>query len=243
MDAIECASRYDEYCAFYEGVSLIAISCTPYVNKFEDGRAVLDNRAITTLQQCFLSDIIRTILAKVRSMTDQISSGVINSWSCFSHVFSGIRAALPRETIELLENQGFHFTTMDIPLREYTAAQLQLVRIFLSIHHYRGFGLDKSLFAGWEPPIEEDLFGSVLPKEVMETDTLYWDRQNGKIYTDCYVKMYSPDGFIQGYGMESDERARNTIILKVFDNFAVVKQDSTATDIDSVNFIGPILKK
>lgn len=150
---------------------MVAISCTPYVNKFEDGRAVLDNRAITTLQQCFLSDIIRTILAKVRSMTDQISSGVINSWSCFSHVFSGIRAALPRETIELLENQGFHFTTMDIPLREYTAAQLQLVRIFLSIHHYRGFGLDKSLFAGWEPPIEEDLFGSVLPKEVMETES------------------------------------------------------------------------
>ena len=150
---------------------MIAISCTPYVNKFEDGRAVLDNRAITTLQQCFLSDIIRTILAKVRRMTDQISSGVINSWSCFSHVFSGIRAALPRETIELLENQGFHFTTMDIPLREYTAAQLQLVRIFLSIHHYRGFGLDKSLFAGWEPPIDEDLFGSVLPKEVMETES------------------------------------------------------------------------
>ena len=84
---------------------------------------------------------------------------------------------------------------------------------------------------------------NIIKKEVMETDTLYWDRQNGKIYTDCYVKMYSPDGFIQGYGMESDERARNTIILKVFDNFAVVKQDSTATDIDSVNFIGPILKK
>lgn len=84
---------------------------------------------------------------------------------------------------------------------------------------------------------------NIIKKEVMETDTLYWDRQNGKIYTDCYVKMYSPDGFIQGYGMESDERARNTIILKVFDNFAVVVQDSTATDIDSVNFIGPILKK
>ena len=84
---------------------------------------------------------------------------------------------------------------------------------------------------------------NIIKKEVLETDTLYWDRQNGKIYTDCYVKMYSPDGLIQGYGMESDERARNTIILKVFDNFAVVVQDSTATDVDSVNFIGPILKK
>lgn len=84
---------------------------------------------------------------------------------------------------------------------------------------------------------------NIIKKEVMETDTLYWDRKNGKIYTDCYVKMYSPDGFIQGYGMESDERARNTVILKVFDNFAVVVQDSLETDIDTVNFIGPILKK
>ena len=84
---------------------------------------------------------------------------------------------------------------------------------------------------------------NIIKKEVMETDTLYWDRKNGKIYTDCYVRMYSPDGLIQGYGMESDERARNTVILKVFDNFAVVVQDSTETDVDTVNFIGPILKK
>ena len=84
---------------------------------------------------------------------------------------------------------------------------------------------------------------NIINKEVMETDTLYWDRKNGKIYTDCYVKMYSPDGFIQGYGMESDERARNTIILKPFDNYAFVVQDSTETVVDSVNFIGPLLKK
>lgn len=84
---------------------------------------------------------------------------------------------------------------------------------------------------------------NIINKEVMETDTLYWDRKNSRIYTDCYVKMYSPDGFIQGYGMESDERARNTVILKVFDNYAFVVQDSTAAGIDSVNFIGPLIKK
>ncbi len=84
---------------------------------------------------------------------------------------------------------------------------------------------------------------NVINKEVMETDTLYWDRKNQKIYTDCYVRMHSPDGFIQGYGMESDERARNTVILKVFDNYAVVVQDTTEVAIDSVNFIGPLLKK
>ena len=84
---------------------------------------------------------------------------------------------------------------------------------------------------------------NIINKEVMETDTLYWDRKNSRIYTDCYEKMYSPDGFIQGYGMESDERARNTVILKVFDNYAFVVQDSTAAGIDSVNFIGPLIKK
>ena len=84
---------------------------------------------------------------------------------------------------------------------------------------------------------------NIINKEVMETDTLYWDRKNSRIYTDCYVKMYSPDGFIQGYGMESDERARNTVILKVFDNYAFVVQDSTAAGIDSVTSIVPLIKK
>ena len=84
---------------------------------------------------------------------------------------------------------------------------------------------------------------NIINKEVMETDTLYWDRKKGRIYTDCYVKMHSPDGFMQGYGMESDERARNSAILKPFDNYAFVVQDSTEVELDSVNFIGPLLKK
>ena len=58
-----------------------------------------------------------------------------------------------------------------------------------------------------------EAFGNVVVKnlinqEIMETDTLYWDQKNEKIYTHCYVRMYSPDGFMQGYGMESDQRAR-----------------------------------
>lgn len=84
---------------------------------------------------------------------------------------------------------------------------------------------------------------NVIKKEVMETDTLYWDRKNEKIFTHCYVKLYSPDGFMQGYGMESDERARHSIIKRPFDNYVYLVQDSTKVFIDSVNFIGPLLKK
>ena len=91
-------------------------------------------------------------------------------------------------------------------------------------------------------------FGNVVIKnlmkqEVMETDTLYWDQKNQKIYTHCYVRMYSPDGFMQGYGMESDERARNSIIFRPFNSYGIVVQDSTQVSVDSVNFIGPMQKK
>ena len=55
--------------------------------------------------------------------------------------------------------------------------------------------------------------------------------------------MYSPDGLIQGYGMRSDERARNAIVLNPFNNFGIVVKDSTEVIIDSVNFIGPLLEK
>ena len=83
---------------------------------------------------------------------------------------------------------------------------------------------------------------NIINQEVMETDTLYWDRKNEKIFTHCYVKMYSPDGFMQGYGMESDQRARNSVILQPFDSYGIVVQDSTEVRVDSANFIGPFIK-
>ena len=92
-----------------------------------------------------------------------------------------------------------------------------------------------------------EAFGNVVVKnlikqEVMETDTLYWDQKNEKIYTHCYVRMYSPDGFMQGYGMESDQRARNSIIFNPFNSYGILERDDDII-IDSVNFIGPLQKK
>ncbi len=94
-----------------------------------------------------------------------------------------------------------------------------------------------------------EAFGNVvvrnlIKKEVMETDTLYWDKENEKIYTHCFVKLYSPQGFMQGYGMESDERARNATIYRPFNSYGIITEDdSTKVVIDSVNFIGPFRKK
>ena len=89
-----------------------------------------------------------------------------------------------------------------------------------------------------------EAFGNVVVKnlinqEVMETDTLYWDQEKELLYTHCHVQLYSPKGFIQGYGMESDQRARSYIIHNQFSSYAIMTQDSTKVVIDSVNFIGP----
>ena len=93
-----------------------------------------------------------------------------------------------------------------------------------------------------------EAFGNVvvqnlIKQETMETDTLYWDQKEEKIYTHCYVKMYSPQGFMQGYGMESDQRARDSRLFNPFNSYGIVAQDTTDVVIDSVNFIGPLLKK
>jgi hypothetical protein len=47
---------------------------------------------------------------------------------------------------------------------------------------------------------------------------------------------------MQGYGMESDEMARNAILLKHFDSYAVA-EDSTTILLDSLNFVGPPMQR
>ena len=80
---------------------------------------------------------------------------------------------------------------------------------------------------------------NVLKGETMETDTIYWDQTKNEIFTDCYVKMYSSDGFMQGYGMRSDDHARNSILHNPFNSYGYTVKDTTTVVIDSVNFIGP----
>ena len=74
--------------------------------------------------------------------------------------------------------------------------------------------------------------------ERIETDTLYWNKDEQTIYTDCYVRLTSDSGLMQGFGMTSDDRARNTVILRPFDWYAV-DRDSTYYYLDTLNQMGP----
>ena len=101
------------------------------------------------------------------------------------------------------------------------------------VHCIRGNHEDYCIRA-WESDQNCFLFRSKIEKD--------W-RKNGALSTHCYVRMYSPDGFMQGYGMESDQRARSTILYNNFNNYAIIVKDTTEVLIDSVNFIGPFQKK
>ena len=102
--------------------------------------------------------------------------------------------------------------------------------------HDTGKGSNSEIWKAYGNVVVKNL----VKQETMESDTIYWDRAKQEIYTDCYIRMYSPSGFMQGYGMRSDERARNSVILRPFNSFGVVVQDTTQVIIDSVNFIGPL---
>ncbi|MDR2585073.1 MAG: LPS export ABC transporter periplasmic protein LptC [Prevotellaceae bacterium] len=73
-----------------------------------------------------------------------------------------------------------------------------------------------------------EVYGNVvvinhLKNETLKTDTLYWDQTNKRIYTDAFVQLFSPlQGFMQGFGMETDERANSFVILRPFDSYGVI---------------------
>ena len=75
--------------------------------------------------------------------------------------------------------------------------------------------------------------------ERMESDTIYWNREEHTIYTDCYVKLTSPSGLLQGYGMTSDERANNSTILHPFDAYGLIRDSTSAVYVDTLNLLGP----
>lgn len=103
---------------------------------------------------------------------------------------------------------------------------------------------DKALHTVSDTGEKWSAFGDVvitnyIKGQVIETDTIYWDQKEKKIWTDCYVRLSSPQGLMQGYGMESDEMVRHAFLLRPFDSYGVV--DSTKIEYtDTANFIGPM---
>lgn len=66
--------------------------------------------------------------------------------------------------------------------------------------------------------------------EKLETEELIWDQQKGRIYTDKFVKITTPDQIITGEGMESDQTFSDWEILNVSGTINRKKNDSLPCD-------------
>jgi hypothetical protein len=51
--------------------------------------------------------------------------------------------------------------------------------------------------------------------EVLNTEELRWDQDSGKIYTDQFVRITTPDQIITGTGLVSDQSFSDWEILNV----------------------------
>ena len=78
-----------------------------------------------------------------------------------------------------------------------------------------------------------------IEEQTLLTDTLYWDRTKQQISTQAFVKMFSPQGLMQGYGMESDEKAYNAVILRPFNSWGVIRQDTLPPPRDTLAVAPP----
>lgn len=153
-----------------------------------------------------------------------------------------LKMRVEADIMERYENDTCSYELFPKGLAVYTYTDKDKLETLLYSDNAMHFKSKKKSIEKWSA-FGNVVVQNVIKQETLETDTLYWDQARKEIYTDCYVRMFSNDGFMQGYGMRSDEMARSVVIFKSFDSYGVVVQDSTKVIIDSVNFIGPLLKK
>ena len=151
----------------------------------------------------------------------------------------GLKMRVEADVMERYENDTCSYELFPKGLHVFAYSEEDLLETVLHSNNAKHFKSKKGDNEYWSA------FGNVsvqniMKQQTLETDTLYWDQTKKEIYTDCYVRMFTNDDFMQGYGMRSDEMARNSIILRPFDSYGVVVQDTTKVQIDSVNFIGPL---
>jgi len=154
----------------------------------------------------------------------------------------GIQMRVEADVMERYENDTCSYERFPKGLHAFAYTDGDMLETVLHSNNAKHFKSKKSTEEYWSA-FGNVVVQNVINQQTLETDTLYWDQANKEIYTDCYVRMFSNDGFLQGFGMRSDEMARNARIFKAFNSDLVVVQDSTKVIIDSVNFIGPLLKK
>lgn len=71
-----------------------------------------------------------------------------------------------------------------------------------------------------------------MAKEHFETEHLFWDQRDRKVYTDSFIHIEKSDRIIEGYGFVSNESMSDYSVNRVSGIFPVsdMRRDTTATD-------------
>jgi LPS export ABC transporter protein LptC len=59
--------------------------------------------------------------------------------------------------------------------------------------------------------------------EYLETEKLYWDTKEHRIYTDVWVRITTPDAIINGEGLTSNESFTDWEVLKISNSYIYVE--------------------
>jgi len=62
--------------------------------------------------------------------------------------------------------------------------------------------------------------------EVINTEKLFWDSQNNRIYSDEFIKITTDQEIMTGYGFESDEKMENYTIKNISGILAIDKEET-----------------
>lgn len=73
--------------------------------------------------------------------------------------------------------------------------------------------------------------------EEFESQELYWDGKNGRVYSDSYIEIKREDTRIRGYGFESNESMTNYRIFRPHDGLLPLKDENPIDTlaVDSTN--------
>ncbi|MEA4867677.1 MAG: LPS export ABC transporter periplasmic protein LptC [Rikenellaceae bacterium] len=202
-----------------------------------DSRMVAVTIVIATLLFSCKEDIPRSDLSQVDDLPAQIVEGM--TVFQFSGGLTDYRVDAPK--MERFPNAEVPYDVFPqgIVLRGYNPEGLMETKI--RADYAKNIVKEKEEI--WEA-YGNVVINNYIKGEQIETDTLYWNRLTQRIYTHTFVKLTTPEMFMQGYGMESDDMARNAVIKRPFDSYAIISRDSAEISyIDTANFIGPRLRK
>lgn len=70
--------------------------------------------------------------------------------------------------------------------------------------------------------------------EQFDSDELYWDQKNGRVYSEAYIEIQRENSQIRGYGFESNEQMTDYRIFKPHDGKLPFTEQPTSIEPDTL---------